>query len=328
MPALGMNQITGKIITWLKGKGDSVRVGDPLMEVETDKAIVEVEAQASGVLTEVRHTAGSEVPVGHVVAVIGDRGAPLAFNDLSALAEQAKAAEKRPVPIEQRPAAPIEQEPREPLIASPTAGRLLISPKARKEAARRGIDLSQLATLGKGPPYHVADLDELEKEIPSPNQPSVAASMMEFGAIIDIEPVLSLAEWIARETGKPIALDAIWAAFAGGSLGGGTRRIRLHTLRGSQIYVVAPYQGLSQIRPALDTSGAVDLVIHDLSSSRLSRTRIGSEHPPSLTLAAGPLPGKITLTLDVDQAQLSQEAAMRFLDSFVRRVESPIRHLL
>ena len=328
MPALGMNQITGKIITWLKGKGDSVRVGDPLMEVETDKAIVEVEAQASGVLTEVRHAAGSEVPVGHVVAVIGDGAAPLVFSDLAAPAEQAKAVEKRPVPIEQRPAAPIEQEPREPSIAPATAGRLLVSPKARKEAARRGIDLSRLATRGKGPPYHVADLDELQKEIPSPTPASVVASMMEFGASIDIEPVLSLAEWIGKETGKPIALDAIWAAFAGGSLGGGTRRIRLHTLRGSQVYVVAPYQGLSQIVPALDTSDAVDLVIHDLSGSRLSRTRIGSEHSPSLTLAAGPSPGKITLTLLVDQAQLSEPAAMRFLDSLVRRVESPIRHLL
>ena len=73
MPALGMNQNTGKILSWLKGKGDSVNVGDPLMEVETDKAVVEVEAQANGVLTEVRHAAGSEVPVGHVVAVIGGR---------------------------------------------------------------------------------------------------------------------------------------------------------------------------------------------------------------------------------------------------------------
>ena len=71
MPALGMNQTTGKILAWLKGKGDPVKIGDPVMEVETDKAVVEVEAQAAGVLIEIRHAAGSEVPVGHVVAVIG-----------------------------------------------------------------------------------------------------------------------------------------------------------------------------------------------------------------------------------------------------------------
>ena len=335
MPALGMNQITGKIITWLKSKGDSVRVGEPVMEIETDKAIVEVEAQASGVLTEVRHPAGSEVPVGHVVGVIGDAADPLAFNNHAAPAEQAKAAETRPAAtkqppaaIEQRTAAVVEQSPKEPLIAPSATDRLLISPKARKEAARRAIDLSQLAKLGKGQPYHVADLDELQKEVALPAPASVAASMMEFGATIDIEPTLSLVEWIGRETGRPIALDVVWAAFAGGSLGGGTRRIRLHTIRGSRDYLVAPHQGLSQIVPAADASNAVDLIIHDLSESRLSRARIGSDRAPSLTLAAGQSTGKMTLTLHADEAQLSQTEAMQFLDSLARRLESPIRHLL
>jgi pyruvate/2-oxoglutarate dehydrogenase complex dihydrolipoamide acyltransferase (E2) component len=328
MPALGMNQITGKIITWLKSKGDSVRVGEPVMEVETDKAIVEVEAQASGVLTEVRHPAGSEVPVGHVVGVIADGDAPFAFNDRPAPARQAKVVETKPIHIEQRPAVPTEPASRKPLIAPSAVDRILISPKARKEAARREIDLSQLAKLGKGQPYHVADLDELQKEIVSSAPASVPASMMEFGATIDIEPALSLAEWIGKETGKPITLDAVWVAFAGGSLGGGTRRIRLHTIRGSRDYVVAPYQGLSQIVPATDTGHAVDLVIYDLSESRLSRAGMGLDRAPSLTLAAGPSRGKMTLTLHADKAQLSEAAAMQFLDSLVRRVESPIRHLL
>ena len=111
MPALGMNQNTGKILSWLKGKGDTVNVGDPLMEVETDKAVVEVEAQANGILTEVRHAAGSEVPVGHVIAVIGGgAAAPARLNDATpagnpARAEQAKAAETERLPLsnESRP---------------------------------------------------------------------------------------------------------------------------------------------------------------------------------------------------------------------------------
>ena len=102
--------------------------------------------------------------------------------------------------------------------------------------------------------------------------------MMEFGATIDIEPTLSLMEWIGRETGRPIALDVVWAAFAGGSLGGGTRRIRLHTIRGSRDYLVAPHQGLSQIVPAADATNAVDLIIHDLSEVTIvaSPHRFGS----------------------------------------------------
>jgi pyruvate/2-oxoglutarate dehydrogenase complex dihydrolipoamide acyltransferase (E2) component len=328
MPALGMNQNTGKILSWLKSKGDTVNVGDPLMEVETDKAVVEVEAQANGILTEVRHAAGSEVPVGHVIAVIGGgAAAPAPINDATpagnpARAEQAKAGETERLRLAQKPLL------KERLTAPTATNRLLISPKARKEAARRGIDLGQLPRLAKDAPYHVADLDLFQREIASPAPAGVAANMMEFGAIIEVEPTLSLAEWIGKEIGKAIALDVVWAAFAGGSLGGGTRRIRVRTLRGSQDYVVAPYQGLSQIVPALDTSAAVDLVIHDLSGSRLSRARVDSDRAPSLVLASDPSTSKMALTLHADETQLSQAEAMQFLDSFVRRVESPIRALL
>ena len=138
MPALGMNQNTGKILSWLKSKGDSVSVGDPLMEVETDKAVVEVEAQTNGILTEVRHAAGSEVPVGHVVAVIGGgAAAPARLNDKTPAGNPARAEQPRPrkpseSPPTQQEAALIEPSPKERSTAPPATDRLLISPKARK----------------------------------------------------------------------------------------------------------------------------------------------------------------------------------------------------
>ncbi|WP_212524198.1 biotin/lipoyl-containing protein [Actibacterium sp. MT2.3-13A] len=72
MPALGMAQDTGLIVAWHKSPGDEVATGDVLFEVETDKATMEVEAQADGFLTQVRAHAGDEVPVGDVIALIGD----------------------------------------------------------------------------------------------------------------------------------------------------------------------------------------------------------------------------------------------------------------
>jgi len=72
MPALGMAQDTGKLIAWLKQPGEAVAEGDPLFEVETDKATMEVEAQANGVLAQVTAKDGDDVPVGSVVAVISD----------------------------------------------------------------------------------------------------------------------------------------------------------------------------------------------------------------------------------------------------------------
>jgi len=72
MPALGVAQDTGLIISWLKQSGDVVSIGDALMEIETDKAVMEVEAQADGYLTNVSAVEGEQVPVGQVVAVISE----------------------------------------------------------------------------------------------------------------------------------------------------------------------------------------------------------------------------------------------------------------
>ena len=72
MPALGMAQDTGKIVAWLKKPGDAVKTGDVIMEVETDKATMEVEAQADGFLAQVSAGDGDDVPVGQVVAIISE----------------------------------------------------------------------------------------------------------------------------------------------------------------------------------------------------------------------------------------------------------------
>ncbi len=70
MPALGMAQETGKLLRWLKADGDTIVKGEPLMEVETDKVTVEVEAPADGRLAAIRAAEGEDVQVGSTVALI------------------------------------------------------------------------------------------------------------------------------------------------------------------------------------------------------------------------------------------------------------------
>src|SRR5271166_3700957 len=70
MPALEMAQETGKLIAWRKKEGDRVVKGEPLLEIETDKAVVEVEAPADGLLAGIRAAEGAEVPVGQTIAWI------------------------------------------------------------------------------------------------------------------------------------------------------------------------------------------------------------------------------------------------------------------
>jgi len=78
MPALGMNQDTGRLVAWLRAEGERVARGEPIMEIETDKATVEVEAPADGVLAGITAREGDEVPVGQRVAVILRPGEVLA----------------------------------------------------------------------------------------------------------------------------------------------------------------------------------------------------------------------------------------------------------
>src|SRR6266404_1523660 len=68
MPALELAQETGKVIAWLKQEGDSVVKGEPLLEVETDKAVVEIEAPGNGILAGIKAEAGAVIPVGATIA--------------------------------------------------------------------------------------------------------------------------------------------------------------------------------------------------------------------------------------------------------------------
>src|SRR5215469_14240439 len=70
MPALEMAQETGKLLAWRKKEGDRVAKGEPLLEIETDKAVVEVEAPADGVLAGITAQQGADIPVGQTIAWI------------------------------------------------------------------------------------------------------------------------------------------------------------------------------------------------------------------------------------------------------------------
>jgi pyruvate dehydrogenase E2 component (dihydrolipoamide acetyltransferase) len=146
MPALGMAQDTGKVLRWLKSDGASVTKGEPLLEVETDKVTVEVEAPADGTLAGIRAQDGVEVPVGTVIALVLAEGeAPAAVKPVLAAATATA------------PAAPAVVVTTEP--PRPSRGRPLASPKARRMAQERGLDLAAVAGSGPGGAVVAADLD-------------------------------------------------------------------------------------------------------------------------------------------------------------------------
>src|SRR5688572_2444117 len=94
MPALEMAQETGKIVSWLKKEGDTITKGEPLLEIETDKAVVEVEASADGVLAGVKSREGDVVPVGVTIAWIVAPGEQPPIESASAAPAARKIAEQ------------------------------------------------------------------------------------------------------------------------------------------------------------------------------------------------------------------------------------------
>jgi pyruvate dehydrogenase E2 component (dihydrolipoamide acetyltransferase) len=152
MPALGVAQQTGTLLKWLKAEGQSVSKGEPLMEIETDKATVEIEAPASGVLTRVSAKAGDEVPVGRRIALILAPG--------ESPATEVKSPAPAPSPTPAKVPAPTSIATSAAASLAPGSGRVLASPAAKRIARERGIALA--AVKGSGPAGSVLAADVLQ----------------------------------------------------------------------------------------------------------------------------------------------------------------------
>lgn len=140
MPALEMAQETGKLLAWRKKEGDAVSKGEPLLEIETDKAVVEVEAPADGVLAGIKASEGADIPVGQTIAWIV---APGEQPPIESQASQPTGRATSQARSEQTSSAPA-QAP-----ASVPAATAKISPKARRLARELGVDISRIR--GSGP---------------------------------------------------------------------------------------------------------------------------------------------------------------------------------
>jgi len=190
MPALEMAQETGKVLRWIKSPGDRVRKGESIVEIETDKVTVEIEAPASGVLGDVSAQPGDVVPVGTTIALIFEPGsvtstvvAPAAAPASAVMASAAPASSARDVkasPLARKIAEQhgvdltrlktasgrIEKadvlayvETQKGSAGNGASARLIpASPKARRLAAERGLDVAALTGTGPSGAVLAADV--------------------------------------------------------------------------------------------------------------------------------------------------------------------------
>jgi pyruvate dehydrogenase E2 component (dihydrolipoamide acetyltransferase) len=168
MPKLSPTMEEGQISRWLKKEGDKVSMGEPLAEIDTDKATMEMQALANGVLRKILIDEGQAAPLGQLIAVIGEPNEDIA-SLLSEAPAKAAAAPKKEPEQSQEPAQQPASQPqvkaaaaagtqtaktvengRQPQPSSSDSGRLIVSPLAARMAAEAGIDLRSLQGSGPG----------------------------------------------------------------------------------------------------------------------------------------------------------------------------------
>ena len=176
MPQMGYDMQEGTVVRWLKAEGSNVELGEPIAEIETDKAVVEYESDVAGVLSRILVVEGATIPVGETIAVISDASEaavepapePEPEPAPEPAAEQAPVVEDEPEPqpepvsaaiplgaatepsaVEAAPSPPPAQ-PAAPIQQPPPGRRVFATPVARQMAYEAGIDLTSVQGTGPG----------------------------------------------------------------------------------------------------------------------------------------------------------------------------------
>jgi pyruvate dehydrogenase E2 component (dihydrolipoamide acetyltransferase) len=176
MPKVDMDMASGKVMSWHVAEGDAVEKGDPLFDIETDKAAMEIEAPASGIL---HHAApeGAEIPIGKAVAWLYAEGEevgeqPSAFAD----AGTADASDPEPEEARDEPSTAAEPDPEPDDAEAAVAGRvgegLRATPAARRLAREEGLSLEDLNGSGPRGRVQAADVQEYLKGRAAPSAPA------------------------------------------------------------------------------------------------------------------------------------------------------------
>jgi pyruvate dehydrogenase E2 component (dihydrolipoamide acetyltransferase) len=173
MPAALAGVTEGAIQTWMLGQGDTVAAGQPLAEIETEKAVVEFASDTAGTLARVLVQPGENVPVGAPIAVIlaageGDDAVDAALAEAGVAAAPAPVAEPAPVASQTSPAVDV-------VVASPPeeqGSRTFASPIVRRLARERGVDLASLTGTGPGGRIVRRDLDSAPRVEERPAEPA------------------------------------------------------------------------------------------------------------------------------------------------------------
>ena len=156
MPRMGYDMTEATLVRWLKHEGESVARGEVIAEIETDKAIVEMQSPADGLLLKVLASEGATIPVGQVIAYVGGRGEVVSVEALPAR-EEATTGASTSAQVAAKPGTDTADDE-----------RTKVSPIARKLADERGLDLALVTGTGPGGRITRDDVLALAGRSPTP----------------------------------------------------------------------------------------------------------------------------------------------------------------
>ena len=332
MPALGMAQETGRLISWLKSPGDAVTADEILLEVETDKSTMEVPAGHDGFVAALLAEAGQEIPVGDVIAVI-TKTKPEA-------ATQQRAVERTPLPAPLSAVVTPSLPAKIPgaaatgkMSVAAANGRILASPKARRLALEQGLHLSVLVENGYSQPFHVSDLEVLRGlSTVAPVAVVASAEQCRLTARAGIAPTADIIAWSNETVGITLASRSLWASFASAAMRGATGQVDADVVielasAGEPVRRLSnPDHAELSGQPEVGADVHPSLVLRDLTQSAIIGMRLPAVSIPTLGLVRE---GDFyTVTLDFSSDYLSEDVAILLITGFAGRLAEPLRHLL
>ncbi|UKB85917.1 2-oxo acid dehydrogenase subunit E2 [Chryseobacterium sp. MEBOG06] len=171
MPRLSDTMTEGKVAKWHKNVGDTVKEGDLLAEIETDKAVQDFESEFNGVLLKQGVEEGGAAPVDSVLAIIGPAG-----TDVSAVGAAPQAAPASDKPAEQKAEAKTEEK-EAPAVSSSSSDRVAISPLAKKMAQDKGVDINSVQGSGENGRIVKKDIENYQPAAkPAASAPAASAA--------------------------------------------------------------------------------------------------------------------------------------------------------
>ncbi len=350
MPQLGMAQNSAIIVSWNKTVGEPVTEGELLLEVETDKAVMEVESRHNGFVTAILSGAGSDVPIGDVIAMISasadDAVVVTKQTDPSTAAQKttdaAVAASSATISIKSTQKNNADTAPAQTDTALNNNHTILASPKAKRLAYERGVDLQRLIESGAVPPFHAADIPRSSDQLTGSDQ---VIAMLQ--ATVDLTGIQDFIEWSNEgngankgegESSSSLSTQQMLAAFCASGMpsissgNGITLRVTDHldVVR----YWMVGGTGLSAV-VQVDNAAHWDIDIIDLSQTMIV-DYLPATGPSSITrqvtlvVCSDPSASQqsVNLRLYFPASSMSTIAAANWLQGIAKRCVNPLLQLI